>query len=319
MEENKENSLVKDNRFSSIEDQLKHMYDRQMEFCQSRSKMQISKFIMGEEYTLTTKYRTLAHNSYVAMQEVRRMLIDKERKQREINLKQKDINNNDKNYDLDIYELSRQIEDMEIRIKGLLKEIDYMEYLCAELVRQNGKPFTYSQLEEEENIYWERRLANQMHSSQIGNKLGIGEGNYHSYLMAIESPIIPENTQIKPFNIQDINVLATIALKDRKGVGDVLLAPPPVVNEDNIVINTINFYISSVKNGNIGEIDIPTFKECMKPVIKYMEKEITFEQYNSYCIQKSLPIRFTEKGLIEAIKDIDYIKEAMSSLNIKVR
>lgn len=218
--------LIKDNRFTNIEDKLKQMYDRQIEFCQSRSKFQISKFICCDEYTLTTKYRSIAHNSFVALQEVRRMLIEKERKQREITYKTDCIkeNINCDNYDLDIYELSRQLEDMEIRIKGLLKEIDYMEKLCTELEKQNGKPFTYEQLEAEEPVYWQRRLANQMHTSQIGSQYGIGEGNYNSYLMAAEpSPIPTEANQIQPFNIQDVNSIATEAIKDRNGLNKLLL------------------------------------------------------------------------------------------------
>lgn len=231
--------IVRDTRFNDIEIKLNKMNKRAMEFCQTRSNHQIEKFIACEEYTPITQFRHVAHNSYVAMQEVRRMLIERERKLRNIEKKQKKIEESKdphyEDYDLDIYELSRQLEEMEIRIKGLLKEISLMEQICEKLEEKNGKPFSNEQYQEEEPIYWKRRFANQMHRAQIGQKLGIGEGNYMSYLMSLQAPILDgSNQQISPFNISDINEIATEALKDREGINSLMLKPI----EENKKLNT---------------------------------------------------------------------------------
>jgi len=228
---------IRDERFSNIESRIEKMQERAKEFCQTRSNHQIAKFICEDEYTPITKFRHVSHNSYVAMQEIRRMVIDRERKLREIERKQELFdkhNNGEKNlqplktddniadYDLDIYELNRQLEDVEIRIKGLSKEVDYMEAICDKLEKENGKPFTSKQYQEEEPIYWQKRFANQMHQTQKGQQLGVGEGNYRSYLQSIAKPVLDDGQQIQPFPLTP-DIIATVALIDRPGIEDVML------------------------------------------------------------------------------------------------
>lgn len=221
-------NLVRDNRFKNVETTIENMKKRAIEFSQCRSNHQIEKFIAADEYTPITRFRHVAHNSYVTMQEIRRLMIDRERKLRSIEEKQnaceKAHDPKHMNYDLDIYEQSRQIDDIEIRVTGLMKEVEVMEAICAELEKQNGKPFTNEQLQNEEPIYWRKRLASQMHRSQIGAKYGIGEGNYDSYLKSIEKPILPDSVQrIAPFNIFEQNDVAVTALQNRSGVTELLL------------------------------------------------------------------------------------------------
>ena len=232
---------LSDKRFSPVEARLEKMKVRAEEFCQSRSNFQIEKFIACDEYTPITKFRHVSHNSYVTMQEVRRAMIDKERKERDLREKQKqldgiEINNSkdlasittNRDLDLDIYEISRQLEEIDIRIKGLLKEVDYMEAICDQLEKENGKPFTAEQYQAEEPKYWQRRLSSQMLRSVEDKRSGTGEGNIMSTWMAMENPILPNSpNQINPVNVHDLNQLATFALSGRKGVAEYLLAPVP--------------------------------------------------------------------------------------------
>ena len=227
---------IRDKRFSSIEARLEKMSKRANEFCQTRSNHQIEKFICEDEYTPITKFRHVAHNSYVAMQEIRRMVIERERILREIDAKQtiyEEYQNNPnvkpfkegeriEDYDLDIYEKSRQLDDLEIRIKGLSQEVDYMETICDKLEEENGKPFTAEQYQEEEPIYWQKRFATQMHQSQIGQQLGIGEGNYRSYLQSIAKPVLDDGQQMQAFPLTP-DAIATVALSGRPGIEEVML------------------------------------------------------------------------------------------------
>jgi len=227
---------INDKRFSDVEKRISKMNSRAKIFAQGRSNYQLEKFVLGSEYTLITKYKLIAHNSFVAMQEIRRMIIERERILREINFKQyefdrfklgkphvlykkDDIVNN---YDLDIYEKNRQLEDIELRISGLSKEVDYMEQLCDKLEEENGKPFTMEQYNNEEPIYWEKRVANQMHESQKGKQLGIDEGNYRLYLQSLQKPLLNDNMKIKPFPLT-MESIAVNALQGREGIEDIFL------------------------------------------------------------------------------------------------
>ena len=232
---------VKDKRLNDVEKQISKMQKRASEFCQSRSNFQIESFVAGEEYTPITKFRHVAHNSYVAMQEIRRMIIDRERKIREIEFKQKAFSLYSRdlspvpyqkddivsNYDLDVYELSRQLEDIDIRIKGLSKEVDYMESICDELekkeIEQTGTGFTSEKFQKDEPKYWRLRLANQMHCSQISKQLGVDEGSYMSMLMGMETPILEDSINHIEGIPLDENSLAVTALQSRDGVGNKLL------------------------------------------------------------------------------------------------
>ena len=221
------NVKVRDDRFNDINSRLEEMRLRQEEFCQSRSEFQIEKFIACDEHTLSSRFRMISHNSYVALQEARRLIIERERKSRKIDRLQEsmkvvaDPTHND--CDLDVYELQRQLQDDDIRIKGLLKEVECMERICDELVKKNGKKFTYQQFHDEEPDYWRIRLASQMHRDRTGAMLGIGVGNYSSYLQAVEKPILPDsNNNIVPFNFSDPNVVATAALDSKPIVSQLL-------------------------------------------------------------------------------------------------
>ena len=209
-----------------------------------RSNFQIEKFIACDEYTTITKFRHVAHNSYVAMQEIRRMLIDREKQERKLerlrkaikyqtiigkintitknSLISENIDPHFKDYDLEIFEINRQLEDIEIRIKGLSAEVDYMESICDTLeateIEETGTGFTSEKYQDREPAYWHLRLASQMHRSQIGAQTGVGEGNYMSALMAAEKPILESSQNQIPKISMDVNELAVTALLPRDGI-----------------------------------------------------------------------------------------------------
>lgn len=222
-----------DNRADKIEQMCIEMEARQREFCQCRSNHQIEKFIACEEYSPITRYRHVGHNSYVALQEVRRLFIEKERLLRKISrlesLAQSGANTDNPDWDLDKLEALRRIPDIEIRISGLLKEIDLMEKICKELEKQNGKPFTAEQLQAEEPEYWRKRFANQMLNEKESHITGVGQGNLMSYRMSLEQPILPDSKQYieNPFNYHSIDELGTAALSSRKRLDTLFLKSSP--------------------------------------------------------------------------------------------
>lgn len=219
---------VHDDRFGNIENKLAEMKKRAEEFCQSRTNFQLEKFLACDEYTPVMRFRHVAHNSYVTMQEIRKLMIDRERKVRELKSKEDEIAGSGdvhyKNYDLDIYEISRYLEDIEIRIRGLLKEVSYMERICEELERGNGGPFTMEQLESEQPEYWRRRFARQSLRALEGARSGVGEGNVHSMWMAMEKPILPDSkNEMRPLDYYNINDLGTASFKSVPGLEEKFL------------------------------------------------------------------------------------------------
>ena len=239
---------VSDDRFSKVEERLKKMKNRAEEFCQTRSYFQMEKFLAGDEYTPISKFRHVAHNSYITMQEVRREMITKERLERKIKrleialrfnipveeikdlrgpFTQNGTNPHFNDYDLDMFELSRQLEAIEIRIKGLLKEVDFMEKICDELekeeIEKTGTGFTDEKFQAQEPEYWEKRLLSQAHYEQGGRQLGMSEGNYKSILKASETPILPGSmNEISTVNLSP-NEVAVRSLISRPGLKEKFL------------------------------------------------------------------------------------------------
>jgi hypothetical protein len=231
---------ISDSRFSNIEERLEKMKVRAEEFCQTRSNFQIEKFIACDEYTPISKFKHVAHNSYVTMQEIRREMIERERLLRKIKtleIKQKAHSETFEDADLEIYETSRQLDDLDLRIKGLLKEVNYMEAICDKIekeeIEKTGTGFSDEKFQAQEPEYWTIRLANQMHQAQIGHQSGVGEGNYGSALMAAEKPILDGSTnEIEPLPIGNMNDIAAIALLPRNGVREKFLVDASQLPEE---------------------------------------------------------------------------------------
>lgn len=226
---------IKDKRFYEVEERINKMKARAEEFCQSRSNFQIEKFIAGDEYTNISKFRHVAHNSYTTAQEIRRCLIEQEKLKRELDSLNKNLREDGPENplfgfyttDLEIYDLERKLEALELRIKGLSKEVDYMEAICDKLeadeIARTGTGFTAEKYEADQPEYWRRRLTNQMHMAQIGNGSGVGEGNYKSLLSAVETPILNDANMIPAIPV-DVNVVAAQALVTREGLKDKYLS-----------------------------------------------------------------------------------------------
>jgi hypothetical protein len=61
------------------------------------------------------------------------------------------------------------------------------------LIEQNGGPITRQQFEEQDHIYWERRLANQAMDDIISRNTGIGTSNIYSMRRASAPTLLPDD------------------------------------------------------------------------------------------------------------------------------
>lgn len=234
-------------KFGEITEKLEKMKSRALEFAQTRSSFQIEKFVGADQYTPAAKYRHFAHNSHVLLENLKNMLIDRERMLRKLEKLKAELEDNGrnkqdlqkfgiegddenfvfdphyKNLDLDIYQLNCSLDAMEISIKGTMSELAIFERVLDQLEKDHGGPFTYEEFENAQPEEWHKRLSNQMHRSQAGARFGIGEGNYASYLQALEQPILPESNNVIPPIPNEFDHLAITALHSRGNINQLML------------------------------------------------------------------------------------------------
>jgi len=186
-------------KFSEISKKFAEMSDRQKEFSQSRSTFQIEKFIGDDEYTPVTKFRHLAYNSYVMMKSAKGLVLEIESIHRKINAirenhtEQEIYQSSVDDLDIQLYKHRERINELELELNGILKEISVFESLCDQLERDNGKKFTYDDFEKDQPNYWKLRLSTQAHEDKMSMTIGISKGNYRSIRQAVDEPIIPES------------------------------------------------------------------------------------------------------------------------------
>ena len=210
--------MVRDGRFPRVRETLARMEDRAFEFAQTRSSFQIEKFIALDEHTPVTMYRHLSHNAHVMTTVLRDALLDAERLRRDLDARRAEAarwsgmspvrarvmsllgRRRPRDLDIEVYRLEGALRETEIKVKGLLQELDVFEGLCAQLERENGRPFTYKDFEDDQPEYWRRRLESQMNERRMGAQLGVGEGNYEAYVQAVSPPVLPTSRNVmRPF------------------------------------------------------------------------------------------------------------------------
>lgn len=190
----------------NIETQLLKMRHRALEFAQARSSFQIEKFIGCDEHTPVTRYRHLAHNSFVTLKATKQAVLQRERAHLQLERLEKKRASwvrwlrvsalGPDDLDVQIAALREQVEDLDVQIKGGLAEVDVFEKLCDELEKQNGGPFTYAQLEAEEPERWHKQLAAQAYQNVLARSIGVGEGNVNAMLCAAEPSILPDGKNV---------------------------------------------------------------------------------------------------------------------------
>lgn len=202
--------MIDDKKQQQMCQRLEKMRERALEFAQPRTSFQIEKFIGCDEHSLVTRYRHLAHNSFVTLKAVKDAVIEQEKTKRalaRLAVREKSLRRKlsvklfgPDDLDLERARLEERLEDLEITVAGGLREVDVFEQLCDELEKQNGGPFTYAQLEAEEPQYWKKRLSKQAFSTFVGRQSGVGEGNFAAMLQASELPILPGGKNVtEPF------------------------------------------------------------------------------------------------------------------------
>ena len=179
------------------------------EFAQRKSDFQIEKFIACSDSTIPTHmYRHTLAQMRVALTELKRRIIDRERQTRARDRAQEQAPDD---WDLDVAAAETEIESLTYDIDSKLIEVNQYAQILEHLEKEHGKPFTNEEYQADEPEYWRRRFARQLYDSIIDRQTGCGQGNMVAMREACYPPILPGSmNQIEELPT-DIAGLAQIA------------------------------------------------------------------------------------------------------------
>ena len=161
------------------------------EFAQRKSDFQIEKFIACSDGTIPShQYRHVLAQMRVALTELKRRIVDRERRDRKRN---RALEQMYEDYDLDVAEAVTEIESITYDIDSKLIEVNMYARILDHLEKEHGKPFTNEEYQADEPEYWRRRFARQMHDSVVDRETGCGQGNLIAMREACTNTILPNS------------------------------------------------------------------------------------------------------------------------------
>jgi len=159
------------------------------EFAQRKSDFQIEKFVACSDSTIPTHmYRHALAQMRVALTELKRRIIDRERQTRARDRAQEQRH---EDWDLDVAAAETEIESLTYSIDSKLIEINQYAAILEHLEKAHGAPFTNEEYQADEPEYWRRRFARQLYDSIIDRQTGCGQGNMVAMREACYPPILP--------------------------------------------------------------------------------------------------------------------------------
>lgn len=179
------------------------------EFAQRKSDFQIEKFIACSDGTIPShQYRHVLAQMRIALTELKRRIIDRERRDRERN---RALEQRYEDYDLDVAEAETEMESLTYDIDSKLIEINMYAKILEQLEKDNGRPFTNEDYQDDEPEYWKRRFARQIHDSVIDRETGCGQGNLIAMREACTETILPDSPNIidiLPRSITELDMIS---------------------------------------------------------------------------------------------------------------
>ena len=131
-----------------------------LEMAQLKSNFDIEKFTIKKEgHFLCHQFHFLMRQYSLTLQEFKKVLVRRERILRKMSALKKRgrglFGNNNPDADLDMAELSVEMESIEIHLTDRRCRLSYFEKCRKKLIEENGGPFTNEQYQAEVPKYWE--------------------------------------------------------------------------------------------------------------------------------------------------------------------
>jgi glycosyltransferase involved in cell wall biosynthesis len=165
------------------------------ELAQGRTNFQIEKFFLLEQYTVPSAFHAALKNRRILAEGYMQKIIEIKERVREFEYKwegkdktkpvewaTRGPNSGTKLcwYDIEQIEMTHYLKSTELEIRDRIQQMDMFDKILNKLVEMNGGPVTREQFEEDDNVYWERRFAEQAMDEMISSRTGISIGNIHS-------------------------------------------------------------------------------------------------------------------------------------------
>jgi hypothetical protein len=181
--------------------------DSETELAQGRSDFQIEKFIIHDNFTIPSAFKSALINRKSVAEGLLQQIIDAKKATREFHYK---WDGKDKTqpiwwkthqggeelcwYDIDEFHFNRMLEGLNRGFKACVEELECFDKLINRLVELNdGKLISREQYNEDQPNYWERRLANQSLDDLLSAKTGVNPGNIRSMRRASAPTVLTDD------------------------------------------------------------------------------------------------------------------------------
>ena len=173
----------------------------------SRSNFQIEKFIIHDNFTVPSAFKSALINRRSVAENLLQGIQEAKRAAREFHFK---WDGKDKSqpiwwkngrggeelcwYDLDEFNFHRLIHGLNQGFQAAVDELEFFDKLIDRLIEMNGNQLvTKEQYDEDQPVYWERRLANQSLDDLLQAKTGVNAGNIRSMRRASAPTVLPDD------------------------------------------------------------------------------------------------------------------------------
>ena len=177
------------------------------ELAQGRSDFQIEKFIIHDNFTLPSAFKSALINRRSVAEGLLQQIIEAKRAAREFHYK---WDGKDKTqpiwwknrqggeeltwYDIDEFHFHRMLDGLNRGFKASVEELECFDKLISRLIELNGgKLISREQFNEDQPNYWERRLANQSLDDLLAAKTGVNAGNIRSMRRASAPTVLTDD------------------------------------------------------------------------------------------------------------------------------
>lgn len=181
--------------------------ESETELAQGRSNFQIEKFIIHDNFTLPSAFKSALINRKSVAEGLLQQVIEAKRSAREFHYKWEGKDKSQpiwwKNreggeslcwYDIDEFHFHRMLEGLNRGFKAAVEELECFDKLINRLIELNGgKLVTREQYNQDQPNYWERRLANQSLDDLLSARTGVNAGNIRSMRRASAPTVLTDD------------------------------------------------------------------------------------------------------------------------------
>lgn len=194
---------------ANYESKHEALRDTFAEFAQRKSDFQIEKFVACSDSVIPShQYRHVLAQMRVALTELKRRIIDRERQDRK---RIRAAEQQYEDYDLDIAIAETEMESLTYDIDSKLIEVNQYAEIMDQLEKDHCKPFTNEEYQADEPEYWRQRFARQIHDSVVDRQTGCGQGNLVAMREAMYIPILlgsKNQIDVLPTDLGDLDQIS---------------------------------------------------------------------------------------------------------------